>query len=297
MKKVNFVFIAGLYHSGSTLLDLILGQHPRIVGLGEVDRVLTLGPEPMCSCGQLSEQCPFWSRVIPSLNAQHSDDLQARMKIVLNSFQDHFGEDKILLDSSKHLETLQLLQRTEGISIKVIHLIRDVRSWTLALLDRERKARERMCSTSPSDCPSFFNGWKPNIRSVTRSAPVRFIQWHRTNKRIQQFLKSNDIPTLLIGYEELVFYTQDIVSKIWDFLGVENSGQIKSLSTSSSHIVRGNRMRNQEEKRQTVVYDNRWLYRDEWLLPSLFFRHIMRYNSQEVYSNLRYTSEGIDRHK
>jgi hypothetical protein len=40
----KLVFIASLSHSGSTILDLILGGHSRFVGLGEIVRVLRPGP-------------------------------------------------------------------------------------------------------------------------------------------------------------------------------------------------------------------------------------------------------------
>lgn len=289
MKRLNLVFIAGLYHSGSTLLDIILGQHSQIVGLGEIDRTLTLGPEPMCSCGQLSETCPFWKQVLQKLNGQPKDDLHARMNIVLKSFQGVFGEEKILIDSSKNLEALHVLQKTEGISLKVIHLIRDVRGWTLSLLDRDRKDQEQKRSRTTSSGRNIINGWSPNIRAVTRSAPVRFLQWYRTNKLIERFLISNNIPTLHVGYEELVLCTEQMLFTIWDFLGVEGDDSIKPLSVSNSHIVRGNQMRYDKDKRKAITYDSRWLYQDDWLGSSLVFRPIMRYNSRMVYSNIRST--------
>ena len=34
--KNKIVFIAGLSHIGSTLLDYALGSHPKFVGLGEI---------------------------------------------------------------------------------------------------------------------------------------------------------------------------------------------------------------------------------------------------------------------
>lgn len=277
---MNVVFIAGLYHSGSTLLDMMLAQHPRVVGLGEIYRVLTFGPEETCSCGAPSAQCPFWAGVLPKLRVQEDGDLRARLMTVLDAFQDFFGPDMILVDSSKHVPALKLLRSTGISSIKVIHLMRDVRSWTLSLLDRDRRAQYR-------------NGRTVNLRYFTRSAPVRFLQWYRTHREIKKFVQSTNLPMLQIGYEELVFYTHQMIAIIWDLLDIEPLEEIASLAVSKSHIINGNPMRYHEDKNQTIVYDNRWLYRDEWLLSSLLFRNIMRYNSREVYSNLRYTAEGI----
>ena len=108
-------------------------------------------------------------------------------------------------------------------------------------------------------------------------------------------LRKTSTPTLQIGYEELVLYTREIIPSICDFLGIDDNGEMYSLGGSKSHIICGNPMRNQEDKRQAILYDNRWLHRDDWLLPSLLLRNVMRYNSREVYRNLRYTRDEIVR--
>lgn len=59
------------------------------------------------------------------------------------------------------------------------------------------------------------------------------------------------------------------------------------LTDTQSHIIRGNRMRSQAEKRRRVAYDDRWFYKQEGMLPAVLFPQIMRYNSRQVYRNLR----------
>lgn len=68
----QLVYITGSGHSGSTLLDRLLGSHPDIAALGEVHR-FSLGlhryEQPFrCDCGQTIEACPFWSRVLEQLS-------------------------------------------------------------------------------------------------------------------------------------------------------------------------------------------------------------------------------------
>ena len=72
MKKL--LLIRGLGHSGTTILDLALGAHPRMVGLGEAARILERpsiserdrGParlrgdlrfERRCTCGEIAIVC------------------------------------------------------------------------------------------------------------------------------------------------------------------------------------------------------------------------------------------------
>jgi hypothetical protein len=62
------LFIAGYGRSGSTILNMVLDQHPALLGVGEISN---LGPRvwPMneyCSCHARVQDCPFWSAVLDS---------------------------------------------------------------------------------------------------------------------------------------------------------------------------------------------------------------------------------------
>ena len=59
MTEPGLLLIRGLGHSGSTILDLALGAHPQLIGLGEAVRVLErprLGEEHKgrSNCGVIS---------------------------------------------------------------------------------------------------------------------------------------------------------------------------------------------------------------------------------------------------
>jgi Sulfotransferase family len=84
---VKVLKIIGLAHSGSTVLDVVLGNHPSIESVGEVNKLVRTGwisreslrgidpkrlRRPVCTCGKRldvlyvdapEEACPFWSRV------------------------------------------------------------------------------------------------------------------------------------------------------------------------------------------------------------------------------------------
>ena len=74
-KRLKLLLIRGLGHSGTTMLDLALGAHPQIIGLGEAARILATpkpgdehrGPsqlrgalrfERRCTCGSLQRNAP-----------------------------------------------------------------------------------------------------------------------------------------------------------------------------------------------------------------------------------------------
>src|SRR5215212_7664800 len=84
---VRVLMITGSARSGSTVLDIVLGNHPDIESVGEVNKLGRTGwisheslrgidPKrlqvPICTCGKRldvlyvdsqQEACPFWSRV------------------------------------------------------------------------------------------------------------------------------------------------------------------------------------------------------------------------------------------
>ena len=269
MKKV--VFIASLSHSGSTLLDLILGGHSRFVGLGEVRQVLDLESlerekisKVVCSCTQTMEACVFWGEAVSKLRSSGELSPEARYQIILETFGDIFGENCIPVDSSKYTSSLRMLHTDPNIDLSVLHLIRDVRSFTISHIDNQkRKPREHK----------------------KRSPFHYFKKWYSGNNKIQNFLKTNNIHHFQLGYEELCHYPTVMIEKICHFLGEQPESSMLAIENSRSHSVLGNRMRRQSDKLK-LLYDMRWFQRNEWLMPSLLFPKIIKYNTKEVYRNV-----------
>lgn len=74
ISNIDYVYILGASHSGSTLLALLLNAHPDIVTIGET------APGKMgdintyrCSCGELIKDCPFWASVTRRMQHRHPD--------------------------------------------------------------------------------------------------------------------------------------------------------------------------------------------------------------------------------
>ena len=266
------VFIASLGHSGSTLLDLVLGGHSRLVGLGEVATVLTSGNdgEPSftgdCSCGQDAASCPLWSEVARRIQAEPHAPLARRYRIVFETVAAVFGPDVTPVDSSKYLPWLRLLHDEGGVDLRVLFLLKDVRNFMAS--EVETAARKR----------------GQGLRRRQMSPLGAFAYWHRHNRAVEQFLRDSTLPTFQLGYEELCLATEPIVREICRFLGLAFEPAMLKLSSSRSHVLRGNRMRRQPEK-AALTYDHRWFMRRDWLLPSVLCPGIMRYNREHVYSN------------
>ena len=60
-EPVTVLYITGLWRSGSTILDIILGSHHLVEGVGELRTLpAALVDGATCACGQPVDRCPFW---------------------------------------------------------------------------------------------------------------------------------------------------------------------------------------------------------------------------------------------
>jgi len=286
----ELVYIAGVGHSGSTVLDLMLGGHPAFVGLGEVASLLNPDAERLnqgdplpCACGEAMDTCMFWGPVLKRLQESSSRSLAERYGIVLEEFAAVFGKDRILVDSSKGLGPLTMLSEMPGMRVRVLYLVRDVRSWTVSIRDVRRRRNEFRLA----DLVRKFGLLPGCAQWPRRLATVAFWYWYCMNRRFTAFLEAKNIPYLRIGYEELALCPDQVVPEICRFLGVEVEEGMLRMDQSASHSILGNRMRLQTDKRRTVRYDCRWFWQNDWLLPAVLFPNIMRYNKRQTYQNMR----------
>ena len=63
--KINLIYIAGNVHSGSTLLEMLLGSFDEAWGLGEVYAIPweLRGGKESYECGKHPLFCPFWGKI------------------------------------------------------------------------------------------------------------------------------------------------------------------------------------------------------------------------------------------
>ena len=256
--KQRIVYIAGLGHSGSTILDLAMGSHPDAVGLGEVYTLLRRKQRQnhmgsLCSCGKKATACPFWSKLDKTL--EDSDDLDGLYAQLITQFQDHFGPDKVLIDSSKN--SYAYLKTLNGIhSLKVIFLTRDIRSW---IYSRHLATRKPLLALA--------------------------LRWYAENRKLHFQLKRMGIACMKVGYEELSFYPERVLPLICEFTGIQFKETMLRPTGSQSHIISGNIARTDPMKKKGFIYDARWLVSRRIFLLSPLLACFMKMNRRNVFSN------------
>ncbi len=268
MKK-KVIYILSLEHSGSTVLDILLSSHPRIVSLGEIHFVLENkktsieNTKDICSCLNKMNDCHFWGGYLNKYLKNNLDKSFAeKYKALLKYVNQSLGEDIIISDSSKKLSVLKQLLESDlrnEIDLRIIFLIKDVRSWAISkkrvFLKQKRKG-------------NFY------LRHI--------LSWYKANRKIKDYLEAKNLKYLQIGYEELCLKQDYINDLICDSLDIKKE-KLEFAKNGKHHIAYGNRMKLKRE--QKLRYDYRWF--SNWkvnfltvLLPFVFF-----WNKKNTYSN------------
>jgi hypothetical protein len=260
----GLLLIRGLGHSGSTVLDLALGSHPAVIGLGEAVRLLhrpapgeeRRGPAQLrgelrhgrrCTCGEVAHSCPVWGPLLEWLPAH--DDLPLEAKVLhlveqVKGLPDAAGIEW-LVDS--YQDDLVLPRwRPDGLEIRLLFLVRDARSWVHS---RSRDAIGPLAS------------WRTLAR------------WWRVNRRIEAELQGAAKPLFVLGYEELALAPEAALARLCAWLDLPFAAAMLTPGEASrSHVLSGNRMRFDPERRARIRYDGAWLASQAWvprLIPLL----------------------------
>lgn len=253
---VKVVYVLGDGRSGSTVLDIVLGNHPEIESVGEARKVPTRGwgQGSPCSCGRPMGACPFWSAVHKEwVRRVGSDDLEgyaklqraferrgalprlllggsrpsgelaryARMNGALFGAIRAVSGKPIVVDSSKVPARALVLAAGPGIELHTVHLIRDARGVA---------ASRKRSGTGVAATP------------VWRSA-ARWTEANLTSEIVRRL----DPGGVRVRYEDLVADPRRELGRIGASVGVDFSGLAEDVLAGRemkvNHVGGGNRVR------------------------------------------------------
>jgi hypothetical protein len=246
--KVLFILSSG--HSGSTLLDLLLDGHPRLVGVGEMH---SARPDELCACGREARDCPFWQVALGpepwprapyrpgmsfwlgrgpyrSLHKRVIVDPDAYVSSTETAYQrilDLSGAD-VVVDSSKTPERVELLSRSRVIEPVVLHLVRDGRGVTWSYTRKY--------------------GWGRSVLS----------RWYRANLRIEvlRWRMARRLSFEFLRYEDLVEDPDRYLARLCGALDVPYEPSMLAFREGVHHQIGGNGMR--LEGGDAIELDDAW---------------------------------------
>jgi hypothetical protein len=286
-QMVKYVYICAAGHSGSTLLDLMLGAHPRIASLGEVDQLSkNFALNTVCSCGVPVRSCPLWSAVAEKVSKQLEIDVLARPYAL------HMGFPRatVVIDKT-HQTSAYLARRTLILGAYFLHLRIDVPipaiisdsvlsaiDNTVRVLDASREVLDADAVVDSSK--SYLKAlalykrypdsvrillltrdgrgvtWSNMKRGVSRARSVR--EWRNQYARalplLQKHVRAGHL--LQVRYEELVRSPNAVLSGICRFIGQSFYPQMVNFRSKVNHVANGNDMRMQESA--VLKIDDEW---------------------------------------
>jgi hypothetical protein len=266
----RIVCIIGSGRSGSTILDIILGNHPNIEGVGALSKLPRSGwirdDHRRCSCGSPIHECPFWSAVhdrwIDAVGAngltryirlqaryEHSSKRWGRVLLeerrpsaafseyasmtaaLYASIRDVSGKP-VILDSSKKPIRAYALIATRAMDVRVLHMVRDGRGVVWSRLKALSKDVEGGVPTSQPSTPP----WRTTLH------------WIQANLESECVARRAGGPnSTRVDYESLVGAPGDLLRRISPAVGEELTELIGVVrdggALHAGHRVGGNRMR------------------------------------------------------
>jgi hypothetical protein len=300
--QVKVLFIAGPGRSGSTLLDMLLGQINGFYSTGELRFIWSRGfqQNQLCGCGKPFRECEFWTEVVKeafggpdSIDHTRIEKLRdaAERRVSRGSsikgaserlapYQEYFDACKniyraihkisgceFIIDSSKNTAHGFVLANIPQIDLFTLHLIRDSRA--VAYSWRREKIRPEIYWEQK------FMGQRKIVSSAARCSSL-----HRLAEKLQHTSQQY----ALLRYEDLVNNPRKSLLGVFADLGIEQpsleflDGFNANLKTS--HTVSGNPVRftNKEIK---IAPDNEWqramAKRHKWLVTLITWPLLLKY--------------------
>jgi len=284
---VKYVYICSAGHSGSTLLDLLLGSHSRIASLGEIDHLSkNLALNTVCACGQLVRACPVWNEVISRVGARLGLDIM-RNPYALNMGYpkasvviDHQHQTRLYLLRRKILLGLYYLRARFGAiaprvlaravepamanNVLVFDTVRDVlgvdvvvdssKSYlkAVALYLHDPKSVRILLLTRDGRGVCWSNLKRGTPREQAVSAWRK--QYARALPLLERRVKKDHM--LQVKYEALTANPASELARICSFVGQPYEPQMLDFRSKVHHVTNGNDMR--LESSSKVKTDTEW---------------------------------------
>lgn len=280
--KLKILYIGGYGRSGSTILELILGQVDGFFPMGEVRYIWERSfiDNQLCGCGKKFQECEFWNKVekeffgnennidigeisqlrhivdrkrnipLATFNSlrtrEYSKSYQQYSEILLKLYRavQKTSGCEVIIDSSKNPSHGYLLNSFQDIDLYILHLVRDSRATAYSWL--RKKMRPEI-------------SWKKELMPII--SPGRSsTEWAVLNGCVG-LMKYANANYLFLKYEDFVNDPKSSINKILEFTKTGDRSldflNGDRFNMEVTHTVSGNPIR--FNRRQVIIRpDNEW---------------------------------------
>jgi hypothetical protein len=264
-----FIFSAG--RSGSTLLDLMVGAHPKVASLGEITYLpRSFKRNAMCSCGLPVRECSFWDTLAEKIRQRMGPDLRKAPYDLDLGFMyatHHVDRDKQTppyVLGWKLLHALFMLRTRLGIALLdplLSKLYRTIdNNFSLFDLVREEANAAVVVDSSKAYVKglAMYRRRPERVRAILLSRDGRGVLYSRMREgilreaglKVWQTYYSRALPLieksirpehlLRVKYEELVSDPAGSANRIFEFLGLPKLEGDIAFASRVQHMPEGN---------------------------------------------------------
>lgn len=224
------LLIAGFPHGGTTITNIVLGQHPAVFAAGELKDFPDGGQfksNNYCSCGAQAGACEFWREV--SARWAAADPPQEVTRRALYDIVSEASGRRLVVDVAHDIERVEEVVDLAGSDLKLIHVIRD----SAAVVHSRIRLDYQLGHLSRFGLD--------HMRRTARTA----LRWRRFVKRLSSIEDRMGADALRVSYEQLCFEPQSALQAVGRFLDIDYSAVAKRLADGGSldfppHLIRGN---------------------------------------------------------
>jgi len=262
MKRTKVVLVAGSPRGGTTIANMVLGQHPQIFATGSMRDFPEGGRlfdhDNICSCGQPADGCPFWTEIRQEyLPFQHQHDRDKVPKLF--AAMARVSGRTFIGDVTHNLQYANYLLDIPGLDVHLVHIVRNGHGVVFSRI-REDYRSGRLTRL----------GWR-HFRRVIRVSR----HWARHVHQFTKLEKRLGERAVRVNYDHLCRHPAAALRPVGQCLGIDfdaigdRLGRSEPLHTIP-HLIRGN-PRLRQKKDVVLRYDSS--YRTELsLLDSMLLQ-------------------------
>lgn len=270
----KYVYICSAGHSGSTLLDLLLGSHSRLASLGEISHLSkNIALNTQCTCGVPVRSCRVWKDVLhvmgnrlgidPFTNPYALKLGYPRATVVIDKKYQTTAYilKRLLLRRLRYLELylgapfVRSLLQPINVCLENLFLLNDVirerlnvdmtvnssKDYLEAIgLYLKQPNNVRIILLTRDGRGVFYSNLKRNIPRK-RSLSIWRNYYSRGQPLIERYVNQEHL--LHVKYEDLTTDPRSELERISAFLDLEFEGQMLNYAEQTHHVTDGNNMR------------------------------------------------------
>jgi hypothetical protein len=260
------VYICSAGHSGSTLLDMMLGSHPRCESVGEVLHLpMDMAMNRDCACGQPMKSCMLWPSVVKTMGIDpYADPYALNLGYVVAKVGDKRRTSSMhrvvtraknymrLLKLQSGLDWMRLLTPgfDEGIdnTIKLYNIVRELTGKDIVVDSTKHYLRAIELYRRQPDATKvillvrngkgvFYSGLKRGFgRNYSLHAWLN--HYERALPLLEKYIPEEH--RITVRYEDIVLNTKGTLESLCDFLGINWNERMLQFRSVVHHNVNGN---------------------------------------------------------